>query len=50
MKAAANHPSALGFWITMAVVVVLVVAVVWFRLPAVAHFLGPGWDRRLGNR
>ncbi|MFF2318255.1 hypothetical protein ACFVTE_18555 [Arthrobacter sp. NPDC058097] len=42
-------PSAVRFRITMVIVVLLLAVAMWFGIPALAHILGPAWER-LFNR
>jgi hypothetical protein len=42
-------PSAVGFWIAMVIVVLLVAVGVWFSLPFLEQFFGRAWDRLFGH-
>jgi hypothetical protein len=50
MDGSSRKPPAVGFWIAMIIVVLLVAVLLWIGIPVLAQFLGQAWDRLFGQR
>jgi competence protein ComGC len=50
MDGSSRKPPAVGFWIAMIIVVLLVAVLLWIGIPVLAQFLAQAWDRLFGHR